>query len=180
MVAPADPLSLATTPLPAYNALMLRRSGKLSRAGIALWEYLALGLIAVTVLVGGRWLMVSDSSDKARDATVKRVQVVGAALDKYGADNGGAFPSAGQGLAALLSRPTKGTLPVNWNGPYLRDATALHDGWGREFHYVAPGGGDPPRAYDLWSLGPTGREGGTGPNAEIESWDRTTWLLPRP
>ncbi len=158
---------------------MKRWCGKPSRAGIAAWEILALLAILAAVVVGGRLLIWGDSGDQARVMTVQHVQLVCEALDKYGADNGGAFPRASQGLAALVAEPTTGSKPVNWNGPYLRDPAVLQDAWGREFHYVAPGGGDPRRAYEVWSLGADGREGGTGANADVLSWDRTTWLPQR-
>jgi general secretion pathway protein G len=147
---------------------------------MATWEILALVVIAGMMLVGGGLLVASDSGSDTRALTVKRVQMICEALDKYGADNGGAFPTAGQGLAALLTKPTKPPLPVNWKGPYLKEAATVRDGWGQKFYYVAPGAGDPPRPYDLWSLGADGREGGTGPTADVESWNRTTWVVPRP
>ena len=150
-----------------------------SRSGIATWEVVALLAILAAVVIGGRVLIWGDSGAQARELTVKRLEMVCEALDKYGADNGGAFPQATQGLAALITEPTKGSKPINWRGPYLKDPAGLHDAWGQQFHYVAPGAGDPPRAYDLWSLGADGREGGTGANADVLSWDRTTWLPPR-
>ncbi len=144
------------------------------------WEGVALLGILATVVLAGRVLIWGDSGSQARELTVRRLELLCEALDKYGADNGGVFPQPVQGLAALITEPTEGTPPVNWRGSYLKDPAALEDAWGQPFHYVAPGAGDPPRAYDLWSLGADGREGGTGANADVLSWDRTTWLPPRP
>ena len=56
----------------------------------------------------------------------------------------------------------------------LPEPAALQDAWGRQFHYVQPGVGDPPRPYDLWSLGADGVEGGSGADADILSWERGT------
>jgi general secretion pathway protein G len=166
---------------------MRRWSRRRSRAGrLATWEILALGLIAASVVVGGRLLVLSDAASDARAVTVKRLQLVCDALDKYAVDNGGSFPSAapkGPGLSALVDPPDKGPRPVNWKGPYLKDKTALRDGWGQDFNYLTRDEKDPlwlTRPYDLWSNGASGREGGTGANAEIDSWDRKTWLPPPP
>lgn len=164
----------------AYNAAMTYGRRRRSRAGIAAWEVIALLAIAAAVVIGGQLLIGADASTRMHALTVAHLQAVCEALDKYGADNGGSFPSAEQGLAALVSEPTKGTKPVNWSGPYLKDAAVLRDAWGQQFHYVAPGAGDPPRPYDLWSLGADGREGGKGAAADVLSWDRETWLPPRP
>lgn len=159
---------------------MRRYRGQPRRAGVATWEVVALLGIVAAVLIGGRVLIMGDSGAETHASTVKRLQTVCDALDKYGADNGGVFPTASQGLEALLTAPTKGTKPVNWNGPYVKDASVLRDASGQPFHYVAPGAGDPPRSYDLWSLGADGREGGEGAASDVLSWDRKTWLPPRP
>ena len=80
-------------------------------------------------------------------------------------------------MKALLDSLAESPLPINWRGPYLENPEAIEDAWGREFLYVTPGPGDPPRSYDLWSLGADGAEGGEGPDADLLYWDRTT-LLP--
>jgi general secretion pathway protein G len=177
---PQDETHLARPGPATYNTPMTRRRDKRSRSGIAAWEVVALLAIVLAVVIGGRLLIGADAGTQMHALTVQRLQAVCEALDKYGADNGGSFPAASQGLAALIAEPAQGAKPVNWHGPYLKDPAVLRDAWGRDFHYVAPGAGDPPRPYDLWSLGADGREGGEGGNSDVLSWDRKTWLPPRP
>ena len=61
----------------------------------------------------------------------------------------GVFPTTEQGLAALTVAGGRG-------GPYVDPALPLKDPWGHAFVYRAPGMGKP---YDLFSLGPDGKEG---------------------
>lgn len=152
---------------------------RLRRSGLAAWEVFGLLLLAAAVVVAGRWLLASEGGSSQHTLTVRRLEAVSEALNRYAADNGGAFPTPKQGLAALLTEPTEPPRPVLWRGPYLKDAALLQDAWGRPFHYVSPGAGDPPRPFDLWSLGADNREGGRGPDSDICSWDRTTLASPR-
>jgi general secretion pathway protein G len=81
------------------------------------------------------------------------------ALDQYRLDTRH-YPSAEQGLDALVSRPAN---EPNWNGPYLKKALPS-DPWGRPYVYRVPGQkGD----FDLFSLGRDGRAGGSGEDADI-------------
>ena len=146
------------------------------RDGLGLWDVLALVGLAVSIAGVGYFALRPSKSNDAHGVTVQRVQTLSDALEKYAIDNGGIFPSSKQGLQALLAKPTAGNLPRNWRGPYLKDTSVLRDAWGADFHYVAPGGGEPPRAYDVWSLGADHQEGGTGENADVRSEDRTTFL----
>ena len=122
------------------------------------------------------------SSLARRDATIARVQQIEKALARYSIDNCGAVPSTVQGLQALRLKPRIRPIPPNWHGPYLSSDEMLNDDWGRPFQYVAPGGLEPDikgvepiaRAFDLWSLGADGREGGTGTDASIRSWEAPT------
>ncbi len=145
--------------------------------GLTVWELLA--LIALVTALAFLLMSVIGGNGVAdqRSLTISRLRAIRDALHKYAIDNGGEFPTSDQGLAALVREPTTDPIPRNWLGPYLPDAAALADAWGRQFHYVQPGAGEPPRPYDLWSLGADGAEGGSGPDADILSWKRGT-LIP--
>ena len=157
-----------------------RARGRRREAGLAAWEALgALALVAL-VIAGGWWLLRRGGGADQRAVTLRRVEAVASALEEFALDNGGVFPTTRQGLSALVVEPMLAPRPVNWRGPYLRAAANLRDGWGRELRYVTPGAGDPPRPYDLWSLGEDNQEGGAGPAADILSWDRTTLLPAEP
>ena len=149
-----------------------------SRYGFTAWETVVIIalLIALTFLV--MKLLVSGSIADQRRLTISRLEAAADGLTKYAIDNGGLFPTTEQGLGALLALPTSDPVPHNWCGPYLPEPESIEDAWCRRFHYVRPGGpANPPRSYDLWSLGADGAEGGAGPDADILSWDRAT-LLP--
>jgi general secretion pathway protein G len=112
-----------------------------------------------------------------RTVTIQRMTRIIDALDKYGVDSCGVFPTARQGgLKALVVKPTEGVVPNNWRGPYLEHESDLVDGWGAPFRYARPGGGDPPRPFDLWSFGRDGRQDGTAEDADITSWQRQSQL----
>ncbi len=81
------------------------------------------------------------------------------ALDQYRLDMR-RYPSAEEGLAALVSRPPDSAA---WTGPYLKKAVPS-DPWGRPYVYRSPGQkGD----FDVISYGRDGKPGGTGEDADI-------------
>ena len=84
------------------------------------------------------------------------------ALRLYEVDSG-QYPTTGQGLKALMEKPTSPPVPSNWKGPYIEQEPL--DPWGRTYQYRYPGT-HPPRDYDLFSMGPDGAEG----NDNIGNW----------
>jgi general secretion pathway protein G len=87
------------------------------------------------------------------------------ALDLYRLDNG-QYPSQGQGLAALVQKPSTPPVPSHYNpSAYLKRLPK--DPWGHEYQYRNPGlYGD----VDIFSLGADGREGGEGVDSDIGNW----------
>jgi general secretion pathway protein G len=74
------------------------------------------------------------------------------------------YPSAEQGLDALVRKPTAGTSPPNWK-PYI-DKLPL-DPWNQPYQYANPG---VKGEIDVYSFGADGRIGGEGNDADIGSW----------
>jgi len=107
---------------------------------------------------------VLDRTDDAR-ATAARTDVnnLMQALKLYKLDNQ-RFPSAEQGLEALVRKPTASPVPPNWR-PYLDKLPA--DPWGRPYQFVNPG---VKGEIDVFSLGADGQPGGEGKDADIGSW----------
>lgn len=103
--------------------------------------------------------------DEARVVKAKQdVLGIQNALDLYKLDNG-VYPSADQGLSALVEKPNTSPIPNDWK-PYLKSLPK--DPWGRDYLYLNPGQhGD----VDVFTLGADGQPGGTGINAEIGNWD---------
>jgi general secretion pathway protein G len=125
-------------------------------------------LMVVLVIIGVLAALivpnVLDRTDDAR-ATAARTDVnnLVQALKLYKLDNQ-RYPSAEQGLDALVRKPTTGPIPPNWK-PYLDKLPA--DPWGRPYQYVNPG---VKGEIDVFSYGADGQAGGEGKDADIGSW----------
>jgi len=76
----------------------------------------------------------------------------------------GRFPSQQEGLAALVTAPPTAQ---NWNGPYLKKASALTDPWGTPYQYQVPGQHG---EVDVFSLGSDKAPGGTGEAQDVGDW----------
>lgn len=94
------------------------------------------------------------------------------ALELYRLDNG-RYPSAEQGLDALVREPTTEPLPRRYSSGGYATARNLLDPWGSRLQYRVPGTHNP-HSFDLWSFGPDGVEGGDGAGADIVNWDTGT------
>ena len=125
-------------------------------------------LMVVLVIIGVlAALIVPNMLDRADDArvTAARTDVnnLMQALKLYKLDNL-RYPSGEQGLQALVTKPTAGTIPPNWR-PYLDKLPA--DPWGQPYQFSSPGlKGE----IDVYSFGADGVVGGEGKNADIGSW----------
>ena len=103
-------------------------------------------------------------ADDARIIAAKQdIATLMQGLKLYKLDNQ-RFPSADQGLQALVAKPTVGTIPPNWK-PYLDKLP--NDPWGNPYQYVNPG---VKGEIDVYSLGADGQTGGDGNNADVGSW----------
>jgi general secretion pathway protein G len=112
-------------------------------------------------------LIVPNVLDRADDARVTAARTdianINQALKLYKIDNQ-SYPSAEQGLQALVSRPSTGPQPPNWRATLDK---LPKDPWGRPYQYLNPGlKGE----VDVLSLGADGQPGGEGKNADIGSW----------
>ena len=65
------------------------------------------------------------------------------------------YPAGGDGLQALVTEGFVKRLP--------------DDPWGKPYHYAAPGREG--RAFDIYSYGADGAEGGEDDNADIGNWN---------
>jgi general secretion pathway protein G len=126
-------------------------------------------LMVVLVIIGVLAALivpnVLDRADDARTAAAKTdIANLGQALKLYKLDNQ-RFPTAEQGLGALLAKPSASPVPPNWR-PYVEKLPA--DPWNRPYQYLNPGvHGE----VDVLSLGADGQAGGEGKDADIGSWE---------
>ena len=136
---------------------------RLIQRGFTLIELMVV-LLIIGVLAA---LIVPNVLDRADDARVTAAKTdvsnLVQALKLYKLDNQ-RYPSAEQGLQALLTKPTVDPMPLNWK-PYLDQLPK--DPWGRPYQYLSPGiKGE----VDVMSFGADGQTGGEGKNADVGSW----------
>ena len=153
-----------------YNRLMIALPPLAARTrslrGFTLIEILVviviLGILAALVVP-----RVLERPDEARVIAAKSdIATILQSLKLYRLDNQ-RYPTAEQGLAALVARPELPPLPPNWkpNG-YLERLPK--DPWGQPYQYLNPGlRGE----IDVYSFGADGKPGGTGVDADVGSWD---------
>jgi general secretion pathway protein G len=120
-------------------------------------------LLLVVVIIGILAAIVvprlANRGEDARIAAAKGdIKSMSTALGAYEVDNG-KYPNTGQGLAALLIKPSAPPEPKSWKGPYLQNITEMpKDPWGNEYQYLCPGVKNP-SGFDLFSYGPDGQAG---------------------
>ncbi len=141
------------------QALIARRRSR----GFTLLE-----LMVVIVIIGVLAALIApkvlENVDKAKiTAANADISNLMNALKMYKLDNG-RYPAGDQGLGALVSKPTTGTMPGNWRS-YLDKLP--DDPWHHPYQYANPGvHGE----IDVFSFGADGQPGGEGNDADIGSW----------
>jgi general secretion pathway protein G len=141
------------------QALIARRQSR----GFTLLE-----LMVVIVIIGVLAALIapqvlSKVGQAKITATQSDISSLMNALKMYKLDNG-RYPTADQGLQALVARPTSGTVPGNWHS-YLDKLP--DDPWHHPYQYANPGvHGE----IDVFSFGADGQPGGEGDDADIGSW----------
>ncbi len=152
-------IRLTSTPMNARFASLSRRI----QSGFTLIELMVV-LLIIGVLAA---LIVPNVLNRADDARVTAAKTdvhnLMQALKLYRLDNM-RYPSAEQGLQALLAKPTAAPVPPNWK-TYLDQLP--NDPWGHPYVFLNPGiKGE----VDVMSYGADGQSGGEGNNADIGSW----------
>jgi general secretion pathway protein G len=152
------------SPHPISTLPLGRTTRKRLFSGFTLIELMVV-LVIIGVLAA---LIVPNVLDRADDARVTAAKTdVGnlmQALKLYRLDNQ-RYPTAAQGLQALIAKPSAGPIPANWK-PYLDKLP--NDPWGNAYQYLNPGiKGE----VDVLSFGADGQAGGEGNNADVGSWN---------
>jgi general secretion pathway protein G len=136
--------------------------------GFTLIEILTV-VVIIVILASALAPRFFGRTEDARVAAAKSdIATMELALDAYEADNG-FYPTTEQGFDALLNAPTSPPVPLSWKGPYLKKRVG-RDPWGNLYVYLCPGIYNT-SGYDIYSYGRDGKEGGTGPDADITNWD---------
>jgi len=117
----------------------------------------------ILILTSAVGFMAFKYIDSAKQATAKsQIETFALAVSAYEMDCK-VYPDPQTGLAALWTKPAGAD---GWNGPYIAKAVPK-DPWGHDYELKIPGPNGLP--FEIISLGPTGQEGGSGPNAVISS-----------
>ena len=125
---------------------------RFSQSGYTLFEImLVLGIIAV--LVGSAIYMLVGNIDVAKEQRVDSdIEAISMQLRTYEMLNY-RMPTTEQGLKALVNQPTTEPRPRRWK--QLMKSVPI-DPWGNEYVYRNPGKGG--AAFEIYSLGPDGKE----------------------
>jgi general secretion pathway protein G len=131
--------------------------------------------IMVVVLIIGLLMTVLATNVFRRlggaQADIARLQVskLSHQLELYKLDNG-SYPTAEQGLDALVHEPTGEPRPRRYpEGGYVTSKDLL-DPWQNPFKYERPGKNNA-RSFDLYTYGADGQPGGDGENGEVGNWE---------
>ena len=156
---------------PPKKATLMRAPPESATAAQSRWGGFTLIEVMVVIVILGILAAlvvprVLSRPDEARAVAAKQdLAVISQALKLYRLDNQ-RYPSAEQGLGALVTKPESAPLPSNWKpGGYLERLPK--DPWGNAYVYVNPGlHGE----IDVLSLGADGKPGGEGLDADLGSW----------
>ncbi|HSB96478.1 MAG TPA: type II secretion system major pseudopilin GspG [Spongiibacteraceae bacterium] len=145
-------------------------NNKCKQSGFTLIEIMVV-VVIIGVLIGLVAPNILGRVDKARVTAAKAdISTLDQALEMYRLDNH-SYPSTDQGLEALVAKPGGEPDAKNWNPEgYLKKKQLPLDPWGHQYQYVVPG--QEGRAYDLYSFGADGREGGEGYDADVGNWSK--------
>jgi len=133
------------------------------KGGFTLLELLVvLAILGLLAAIVGPQVIRYLGSSKSQSAAVQAKNVA-AALNLFRLD-AGRYPTAQEGLGALIKAP--GSVQF-WNGPYLPDAGAIVDPWGKPYLMRVPGEHG---EIDVYSLGSDGAPGGTGEAKDVGNW----------
>ena len=141
------------------------RPGKPNRAsqqGLTLFELLVvLAILALlATLIAPR--VVGYLGRAKSDIALAQASNIAASLELFYIDYG-RYPTAAEGLTALVSPPS-GEGASFWRGPYFKEEQGLIDPWGRGYLYEVDESGD---SFWVISFGRDGDEGGDGDDADI-------------
>lgn len=131
--------------------------------GFTLLELLVvLSILGLLAAIVGPQVIKYLGSSRSETARIQ-VKNIAASLQLFRLDTQ-RFPTPQEGLEALVKQPT--SVP-NWNGPYMPDAHAIVDPWGKPYLLRVPGKNG---EVDVYTLGSDGAEGGTGEAKDVGNW----------
>jgi general secretion pathway protein G len=132
-----------------------RRDDERGEEGFTLVELMVviviIGLLATVVVIN---VMPAQDTARMRKAEAD-IATLEQGIEMYRLNRMN-YPTSGDGLQALVSEGFVKRLP--------------EDPWGNPYRYAAPGRDG--QAFDVYSYGADGQEGGEGDNADIGNWKK--------
>ncbi|MFK7731891.1 MAG: type II secretion system major pseudopilin GspG [Pseudomonadales bacterium] len=146
----------------------VRRPCQPTQKGFTLIEIMVV-VVIMGVLIGLVAPNVLGRVDEARvTAAAADVSMLSQSLELYRLDNQ-SYPTTDQGLMALVQKPSSTPAAKSWNPQgYVSGKSLPKDPWGNDYQYLSPGADS---AYDVYSLGADGKQGGENNNADIGNWE---------
>lgn len=131
--------------------------------GFTLLELLVvLAILALLAAIVGPQVLKYLGSSRSETAQIQ-VKNITASLQLFRLDTGH-YPTPAEGLTALVTAPPS---IADWNGPYLPDAKAITDPWGKPYQLRVPGQHG---EADVFTYGSDGVAGGTGEAKDVGNW----------
>ena len=146
------------------SCLLIRRGTfpATRKSGVTILEILiVLTIIAMIAAVAGPRLIGYLGRAKTQTAELQ-IDQLKTAVQLFYIDTG-RYPTTAEGLSVLMTAPAG---MADWSGPYLSDAAALQDPWGRDYLYAEP---SETEGVVVRSLGRDGNSGGTGEDRDLGS-----------
>ena len=124
-------------------------------------------LLVMVILAILAAVVVPKFTARSKDAKISAAKTSIAAfttaLEAFEVDMG-RYPNSTEGLSVLRVPPGDAT---DWKGPYVQKDIG-NDPWNNPYVYRYPGQHNP-NGYDLFSMGPDGKEGG---GDDIDNWSK--------
>jgi general secretion pathway protein G len=124
------------------------------QSGFTLIEIMVV-VVIIAILAAVVVPRIMSRPEQARKVKAKTdIMQIQSAMDLYKLDNG-FYPSAEQGIAALVRKPNGDPQPQEWQvGGYLKEIPS--DPWGHGYHYANPGQHS---SVDIWTDGASNTPG---------------------
>ncbi|MEZ5499651.1 MAG: type II secretion system major pseudopilin GspG [Steroidobacteraceae bacterium] len=150
---------------------MIRRQQCFDARGRRQVGFTLIEIMVVVVIIGLlAAIIVPNVIGKVDEARVSKAQAdlrqIETALTMFRLDTS-RYPTSEQGLKILTKAPADGSVRNYRAEGYL--PRLPKDPWQNDYHYTFPGTHG--QAYDLYSLGADGQEGGEGADTDIGNWN---------
>lgn len=131
-------------------------------AGYTLAELLVV-LAVLTLILSIVTPQIFNYLGRAKSRTAKiQIEALASNMDFFRLDVG-RFPSADEGLVALVDNPDG---LDSWAGPYINKRSGLIDPWGNPYQYRLDESGD---RVEIYTFGSDNKEGGEGEAADVDN-----------